>query len=608
MFKIENKLTTDINLRGHVYYMTKFDKTFSQLGLKIPILQALNVIGYLKPSPIQLKCIPYLLEGYDVLGIAQTGSGKTAAFVLPILNNINIDIKSPQALIVTPTRELALQVAESCNSFARYMHEVNILAIYGGQRYDLQLRGLHKGPHIIVGTPGRLLDHLERRTLHLSQLRTFILDEADEMLRMGFIEDVENIMAQIPKGQQTVLFSATMPNEICRISRNFMKNPQEIRIHTNVTTRPDIKQSYWLISGNKKNALVRFLEVEEFDAAIIFVRTKNATLEIAEFLENSGYKCAALNGDMNQNLREQTLERFKKGSIDILIATDVAARGLDVDRISIVINYDMPMDTDSYIHRIGRTGRAGRKGSALLFINHREFRFLRNLERIMKMTIQKVELPTTEAISKCRITKFVAKIKKHLEDSDIASYAKIFSLLEEEEKIDNKKLSATLLKLAQGDRPLILSSDKKNKNSYNQELQYQVNKNLNYHLKKSKIIYQESTNNQIKMDLYRIDVGRDDSIDIRHIVGAIANEGNINSRYIGHIKLFNFYSTIELPKNMPLELLNHFSKIRIFNKPLNMQLLGDSIFLKKNEQHFIAQKKNNNKQKKVEKINLYRRI
>ena len=349
--------------------MAEFETTFADLGLKAPILEALTDLGYEKPSPIQAECIPHLLDGRDVLGMAQTGSGKTAAFSLPLLNNIDPELRAPQILVLAPTRELAVQVAEAMTEFSKHMRGVNVVALYGGQRYDVQLRALRQGPQIVVGTPGRLLDHLKRGTLDLSKLSGLVLDEADEMLRMGFIEVVETMMAQIPEGHQTALFSATMPEAIRRITRRFMKEPQEVRIQSSVTTRPDISQRYWTAYGMRKNeALVRFLEAEDFDAAIIFVRTKNATLEVAEALERNGYNSAALNGDMNQALREQTLERLKDGRLDILIATDVAARGLDVERISLVVNYDIPMDSESYVHRIGRTGRAGRAGRALLFV------------------------------------------------------------------------------------------------------------------------------------------------------------------------------------------------------------------------------------------------
>ncbi|MDU4365789.1 MAG: ATP-dependent RNA helicase DeaD [Klebsiella oxytoca] len=516
--------------------MAEFETTFADLGLKAPILEALNDLGYEKPSPIQAECIPHLLGGRDVLGMAQTGSGKTAAFSLPLLNNIDPELRAPQILVLAPTRELAVQVAEAMTEFSKHMRGVNVVALYGGQRYDVQLRALRQGPQIVVGTPGRLLDHLKRGTLDLSKLSGLVLDEADEMLRMGFIEDVETIMAQIPEGHQTALFSATMPEAIRRITRRFMKEPQEVRIQSSVTTRPDISQSYWTAYGMRKNeALVRFLEAEDFDAAIIFVRTKNATLEVAEALERSGYSSAALNGDMNQSLREQTLERLKDGRLDILIATDVAARGLDVERISLVVNYDIPMDSESYVHRIGRTGRAGRAGRALLFVENRERRLLRNIERTMKLTIPEVELPNAE------------------------------------------------LKMAQGERPLILPPDapmRPKREFRDRDDRFERRGDRNDRGPRGDRGGEDRPKRERRdvgdMELYRIEVGRDDGVEVRHIVGAIANEGDISSRYIGNIKLFGSHSTIELPKGMPGEVLQHFTRTRILNKPMNMQLLGDA--------------------------------
>ena len=562
--------------------MTDIQTTFSDLGLNESILTALNDMGYEKPSPIQAACIPHLLEGRDVLGMAQTGSGKTAAFSLPLLNNIDSELKAPQILVLAPTRELAVQVAEACNDFSKHMRGVNVLALYGGQRYDVQLRALRQGPQIVVGTPGRLLDHLKRGTLDLSNLRGLVLDEADEMLRMGFIEDVETIMAQIPEGHQTALFSATMPEAIRRITRRFMKDPQEVRIQSSITTRPDISQSYWTVWGRKTDALVRFLEAEDFDAAIIFVRTKNATLEVAEALERSGYNSAALNGDMNQALREQTLERLKDGRLDILIATDVAARGLDVERISLVVNYDIPMDSESYVHRIGRTGRAGRAGRALLFVENRERRLLRNIERTMKLTIPEVELPNAELLSARRLEKFAAKVQQQLESSDLEQYRALLSQLSPESDLDMETLAAALLKMAQGERPLILPPDAPRP----QRREFRERDDRRDDRRGSREMRGESREGGERprrerrdvgnMELYRIEVGRDDGVEVRHIVGAIANEGDISSRYIGNIKLFGTHSTIELPKGMPGEILQHFTRTRILNKPMNMQLLGDA--------------------------------
>ncbi|EPW0921153.1 ATP-dependent RNA helicase DeaD [Salmonella enterica subsp. enterica serovar Infantis] len=564
--------------------MAEFETTFADLGLKAPILEALTDLGYEKPSPIQAECIPHLLGGRDVLGMAQTGSGKTAAFSLPLLNNLDPELKAPQILVLAPTRELAVQVAEAMTDFSKHMRGVNVVALYGGQRYDVQLRALRQGPQIVVGTPGRLLDHLKRGTLDLSKLSGLVLDEADEMLRMGFIEDVETIMAQIPEGHQTALFSATMPEAIRRITRRFMKEPQEVRIQSSVTTRPDISQSYWTVWGMRKNeALVRFLEAEDFDAAIIFVRTKNATLEVAEALERSGYNSAALNGDMNQALREQTLERLKDGRLDILIATDVAARGLDVERISLVVNYDIPMDSESYVHRIGRTGRAGRAGRALLFVENRERRLLRNIERTMKLTIPEVELPNAELLGKRRLEKFAAKVQQQLESSDLDQYRALLAKIQpsaEGEELDLETLAAALLKMAQGERPLILPPDAPMRPK--REFRDRDDRGSRERNDRGPRGDREERPRRERRDvgdmqLYRIEVGRDDGVEVRHIVGAIANEGDISSRYIGNIKLFASHSTIELPKGMPGEVLQHFTRTRILNKPMNMQLLGDAV-------------------------------
>lgn len=569
--------------------MAEFETTFSDLGLKTSILEALNDLGYEKPSPIQAECIPHLLSGRDVLGMAQTGSGKTAAFSLPLLNNIDPDLRAPQVLVLAPTRELAVQVAEAMTEFSKHMRGVNVVALYGGQRYDVQLRALRQGPQIVVGTPGRLLDHLKRGTLVLSNLKGLVLDEADEMLRMGFIEDVETIMAQIPAEHQTALFSATMPEAIRRITRRFMKEPQEVRIQSSVTTRPDISQSYWSVHGMRKNdALVRFLEAEDFDAAIIFVRTKNATLEVAEALERSGYSSAALNGDMNQSLREQTLERLKNGRLDILIATDVAARGLDVERISLVVNYDIPMDAESYVHRIGRTGRAGRAGRALLFVENRERRLLRNVERTMKLTIPEVDLPNAELLGKRRLEKFAAKVQQQLESSDLDQYRALLANIQpttEGEELDIETLAAALLKMAQGERPLILPPDApmrprrefRDRDDRDDRFERRDRNDRGPRADRGGEDRPRRERRDVgDMELYRIEVGRDDGVEVRHIVGAIANEGDISSRYIGNIKLFDSHSTIELPKGMPGEVLQHFTRTRILNKPMNMQLLGDA--------------------------------
>ncbi len=550
---------------------TQIDVTFAELGLPASILAALE---YDKPTPIQKACIPALLSGRDVLGMAQTGSGKTAAFALPLLSRIKADLACPQLLVLAPTRELAVQVAKACKEYAQKMPGIKVLAIYGGQRYDLQLQALRQGPQVVVGTPGRLLDHLRRGKLDLTHLQGLVLDEADEMLRMGFIDDVETIMAELPKGHQTALFSATMPEAIRRITRRFMRDPEVVHIQSHVRTAPEITQHYWLVYGLRKSeALVRFLEAEPFDAALIFVKTKNATVEVAERLEQSGLRCAALNGDMNQSLREQTLERLKDGRLDILIATDVAARGLDVERISLVVNYDIPMDCESYVHRIGRTGRAGRSGRALLFVDQRERRLLGNIERTLRLTITPVELPSNQQVAAQRLSKFATQVSQQLESHDLEQYRGLLLKLGAGEEQDLESLAAALLKIAQGDRPLILPP----------EVAYEQRTTATRGLRERDAERfprerraggdRDRARSHADMMLYRIEVGRDDGVEVRHIVGAIANEGDFSSRNIGNIKLFPAHSTVELPKGLSSDLINHFARTRILNKPMRLQLI-----------------------------------
>ncbi|WP_081297840.1 MULTISPECIES: DEAD/DEAH family ATP-dependent RNA helicase [unclassified Gilliamella] len=552
--------------------MTK-EVSFIDLGLSEDILNALNDLGFSKPSPIQSECIPLLLDGNDVLGMAQTGSGKTAAFSIPFLMNIDANLKAPQLLVLAPTRELAIQVADACSEYSKYMKGVKVLALYGGQRYDVQLRALKQGPQIVVGTPGRLLDHLNRKTLDLSNLKGLVLDEADEMLRMGFIDDVESIMATIPEDHQTALFSATMPAPIRRITKRFMHNPKEVQIKGTNQTAPDIDQSYWLVRGMRKNeAIVRFLEAEDFDAAIIFVRTKSATLDVADVLEKNGYSCAALNGDMTQQLREQTLDRLRNGRLDILIATDVAARGLDVERISLVINYDITLDSESYVHRIGRTGRAGRAGRAILFVDSRERRLLKNIEQTIKKPIPEVGLPSKELLEKRRLVKFTEQVRKQLESSDLDQYQNLLAQIQSDSGADLETIATALLKLAQGERPLILPPDPVFKPA--REMRDRDSRGGERRLRGDN---RESPKRRERrdvgdMDMYRIEVGKENGIEVRHIVGAIANEGDISSRYIGNIKLYDTYSTVELPKGMPKDMLKHFEKVRVLNQPMKMSL------------------------------------
>ncbi|WP_314866817.1 DEAD/DEAH box helicase [Aggregatibacter kilianii] len=552
--------------------MTETKMTFADLGLPEFILNAVSDLGFETPSPIQQICIPHLLEGRDVLGMAQTGSGKTAAFSLPILAKIDPAEKHPQLLVMAPTRELAIQVADACEQFMKYAKGINIVTLYGGQRYDIQLRALKQGAQVVVGTPGRILDHLRRGTLSLAELKAIVLDEADEMLRMGFIEDVETVMAELPEHHQTALFSATMPEPIRRITKRFMKDPQEVKIKATQQSAPDIAQSCWYVHGFRKNdALLRFLEVEDFDAAIIFTRTKTGTLDVTELLEKHGFRAAALNGDMTQQLREQTLDRLRSGSLDIVVATDVAARGIDIERISLVVNYDIPLDAESYVHRIGRTGRAGRSGRALLFVEPRERRLLRNVEQLIKKNIEEVELPNHEVLQACRRKKFKDKITTQLEHHDLELYRE---LLEDMFTADQSQedIAAAMMMLLQGKQKLILPPDP----IVDKKVRRDRGDRRENPRSAERRGERKGYGNPQPMDLYRIEVGRADGVEVRHIVGAIANEGDINSRYIGHIKLYDDYSTIELPQGMPKELLQQFGKTRVLNKQMRMSFIAEA--------------------------------
>lgn len=539
---------------------------FDQLPLSGPILQALEEIGYESPSPIQAATIPHLLEGRDLLGQAQTGTGKTAAFALPLLEKLDIGAKLPQVLVLTPTRELAIQVAEAFQTYARYLPGFHVLPIYGGQGMSVQLRQLKRGAHVIIGTPGRIMDHLRRQSLSLEGLKTLVLDEADEMLRMGFIEDVEWILEHTPAERQIALFSATMPDVIRKVAHRHLREPAEIKIKSSTATVAAVQQRYWQVSGvHKLDALTRILEMEDFDATLVFVRTKTATQELAEKLEARGYACAALNGDMNQAVRERTIEQLKNNALDIVVATDVAARGLDVQRISHVINYDIPYDTEAYIHRIGRTGRAGRPGSAILFVSPRETRMLRAIEKATRQPIERMQLPTKEAISDRRIAQFKEQIINVAESEDLDFFHDIVHQIEKERDIDANVIAAALAFLAQSKRPLQpkektgpAAVEKPRKEP---SLRQAVFDDTPVQLKEFP---------EIEMVRYRLAVGRNQGVTPKDIVGAIANEAGIESRYIGHIKLYDDYSTVDLPDSMPKEIFRHLKKIRVRQHPLNI--------------------------------------
>ncbi len=540
--------------------------SFKDLQLSTSVLKALESVGYETPSPIQAQIIPFVMEGRDVLGQAQTGTGKTAAFALPVLSRLDVAQKDPQVLVLAPTRELAIQVAEAFQRYASHIKGFHVLPIYGGQDYTTQLRQLNRGAHVVVGTPGRVMDHMRRGTLKLDNLKTLILDEADEMLRMGFIDDVEWILEQTPASRQTALFSATMPVEIRKIAQQYLNNPEQITIKVKTATAENIRQRYWYVSGlHKMDALTRILEAENFDGMIIFVRTKTATIEVAEKLEARGFSASAINGDMSQALRERAIDNLKNGKLDILIATDVAARGLDVERITHVVNFDIPYDTESYIHRIGRTGRAGRKGDAILFVSPREKRLLANIEQATKQKVEEMQLPSTEFINNARITRFKQRITDTLAAEELSFFHQLISQYQVEHDVPAQDIAAALAKLVQGETPLLLKdSGKKPRKDAGQDRQSERNSSSKPPRAEKRQV------GQVAMELFRIEVGRNDGVKPGNIVGAIANETGIDGDHIARIKIEENYSTVELPAGMPKDLFQALKKVRVAGKPLNI--------------------------------------
>ena len=578
--------------------MSKTDTlpSFSELGLSAPVLEAITAIGYETPSPIQAEMIPFVMEGRDVLGQAQTGTGKTAAFALPILSQIDTKIKTPQVLVLAPTRELAIQVAEAFQKYASKMKGFHVLPIYGGQDARGQIRQLERGVHVVVGTPGRVMDLIRRRSLKLDALKTLVLDEADEMLRMGFIDDVEWIMEQIPEQRQIALFSATMPPPIHKITKKYLQDPKEIFIKVKTATASTITQRYWMVSGHHKlDALTRILEAEAFDAMIIFVRTKNATTELAEKLEARGYSASAINGDIAQNQREKTVENLKRKKIDILIATDVAARGLDVPRISHVINYDVPYDTETYVHRIGRTGRAGREGDAILFVAPREKRILQQIERATKQKIEMLEMPSTEMINNKRVARFTQNITDIIASEGLEFYASILEKYTLEHNIPAIEVAAALAKMVQGDEPLLLSNapvaqksnrndrdrgDKKGRDSGSRRDREERSEGRGRRRERG------DRGEHIKeegLQTYRLEVGHDHGVKPGNIVGAIANEAGIDSKHMGRIQINDDYSTIDLPEGMPKDIFTDLKSVRVAGQKLNISVYGEESDTKKRE-------------------------
>jgi len=606
---------------------------FTDLGLPEPLLKALADVGYESPSPIQAATIPPLLGGRDVLGQAQTGTGKTAAFALPILARIDPSQQKPQALVLAPTRELAIQVAEAFQKYAHHLPGFHVLPIYGGQSYTPQLASLKRGVQVVVGTPGRVIDHLNRGSLDLSQLRCLVLDEADEMLRMGFIDDVEAVLKKIPETRQVALFSATMPQQIKRIATTYLRDPVEVAIKTTTTTAANIRQRYWAVSGvNKLDALTRILEAEPFDAMIVFSRTKLGTQELADKLSARGISAAAINGDLDQKARERTIAQLKDGKIDVLVATDVAARGLDVERISHVLNYDIPYDTESYVHRIGRTGRAGRKGEAILFVAPRERGMLRAIERATRQPIEPMALPTVETVNEQRVSKFLGRITTALEATDLAMFRDLVERYENEKNVPAVEIAAALAKLVQGEMPLLLQAtaeqlrphrdgagfDKPSfdKPAFGKRMSERARGDFDgprtgkferdrprphggertsaVDAVASKHAHNEAEGffndeapraprppreergaPEAGMETFRIEVGHRHGVKPGNIVGAIANEAELESRYIGRIDIRDDFSLIDLPEGMPHELMEHLKRVRVAGQPLRISRQGE---------------------------------
>lgn len=563
------------------------EPAFRQFNLPAPLLAALDEVGYETPTAIQQAAIPVLLEGRDLIGQAQTGTGKTAAFALPVLAGIQLQRPEIQALVLTPTRELTIQVAEAFQRYAHHLGGFHVLPVYGGQEYGVQLRALKRGVHVVVGTPGRVMDHMRRGTLKLGGLRHLVLDEGDEMLRMGFIDDIEWILEQTPATRQTALFSATMPAPIRKIAERYLRDPAEISIRVSTSTAAPIRQRYWMVRGlNKLDALTRILESENYTGVLIFVRTKIATLELADRLEARGYTSSAINGDMPQRARERTIEQLKDGKLDILVATDVAARGLDVERVSHVINYDIPYDTEAYVHRIGRTGRAGRHGDAILFVAPRETRMLRLIEKATSQPIEEMALPSTEVINDNRRLRFMQTITDTLESDDLGVYVDLVRRYQREHDADPLMIAAALARIQQGDEPLLLEArPQKDRERTPRQRKPRDERTADATPTGSRQPREERAQRDPRgprerspaprraadgMELFRIEVGHEHEVQPGNIVGAIANEAGLDAKEIGRIDIQHDHSTVELPAGMPRDIYRHLQRVWVAGQQLRI--------------------------------------
>jgi ATP-dependent RNA helicase DeaD len=572
---------------------------FRDLKLSEPVLAALTDVGYESPSPIQAATIPVLLSGADMLGQAQTGTGKTAAFALPALSRIDLKRHEPQVLVLVPTRELALQVAEAFQRYASHLTGFHVLPIYGGQSYQPQLAALRRGVHVVVGTPGRVIDHMNRGTLKLSGLTLLVLDEADEMLQMGFVDAVESILEQTPPQRQVALFSATLAAPIRRIAQKHLRSPVEVTIKSKTSTATNIRQRYWVVSGvHKLDALTRILEAETFDGMLVFTRTKQATVELAEKLEARGFAAAPLNGDIPQPQRERTVARLKSGQIDILVATDVAARGLDVERIGHVVNYDVPYDTESYVHRIGRTGRAGRNGEAILFIAPRERNMLRAIERATRQTIEQMNLPSVDAVNAHRIAKFKERVTGAIATANLSAYRPILEQMEAETGIALIDIAAALATLAQGSTPLLLAAKAEATAKGDAAARAEPPARAESPARVEGAATAEVAARReraagpralpvppappapparakgrpaaAEMETFRLEVGSIHGIKPGNIVGAIANESGIEGVYIGRVDIREDHSYVDLPEGMPKLIFTGLQKVRVAGRELRI--------------------------------------
>ncbi|WP_431804721.1 DEAD/DEAH box helicase [Microbacterium sp. bgisy203] len=556
---------------------------FADLGLAPAVLKALKDVGYETPSAIQAATIPPLLDGRDVLGTAQTGTGKTAAFALPILSRLDLSQKTPQALVLAPTRELALQVCEAFESYAGHLRGVHVLPVYGGQGYGQQLSALRRGVHIIVGTPGRIMDHLDKGTLDLSELQYLVLDEADEMLKMGFAEDVETILADTPDTKQVALFSATMPAQIRRLAGTYLKDPEEINVKAKTTTSANITQRYLVVSYPQKvDALTRILEVEPFEGMIVFTRTKNETETLAEKLRARGYTAAAINGDIAQAQRERTVNQLKDGKLDILVATDVAARGLDVERISHVVNFDLPIDTESYVHRIGRTGRAGRTGDAISFVTPRERRMLASIEKATRQPLTEMSLPSVDAVNATRLTRFDDAITAALAETErIDRFRDIINHYVTHHDVPEADVAAALAVVAQGETPLLLDAEADvppRRERFDRDDRSRGDRDDRSRGDRDDRSRGDRDGDRPRRErrggptaTYRIEVGRRHKVEPRQIVGALANEGGLRREDFGAIQIRPDFSLVELPADLPRDTLARLENTRISGRLIEIK-------------------------------------